>query len=152
MTEVPSVPECDKQIQVTGKSQPCQIWDHQVRGVPGKFPECTDATVHKSPQKISQRNAKTIPSRSKEEKRPQEIHGKLNPVQRQEPCPCLCFLVWMRSGEEAIPIMIKRIVHTTGNSHPGGDRAAYLILQNTFIPFLVKIRKQLLLPGALQYR
>ena len=39
---------------------------------------------------------------------------------------------------EAIPIMIKRIVHTTGNSHPGGDKGGLFNVANTFIPFLVK--------------
>ena len=62
---VPSVPKCDKQIQVTGKSQPCQIRDHQICSIPG-------------------------------------------------------------------------IVHTTGNSHPGGDKGGLFNVENTFIPFLVK--------------
>ena len=98
VTEVPSVPECDKQIQVTGKSQPCQIWDHQVRSVPGKFPECTDAAVHKSPQKNKPEKRKTIPTRSKEETRPQEIHGKLNPVQGKNPVPVSAF--WSGCDQE----------------------------------------------------
>lgn len=34
--------------------------------------------------------------------------------------------------------MIKRIVHTTGNSHPGGDKGGLFNFANTFIPFLVK--------------
>ncbi len=67
---VPSVPKCDKQIQVTGKSQPCQIRDHQICSIPGKLPECADTAIYKSPQKNKPEKCKAIPSCPKEEKRP----------------------------------------------------------------------------------
>lgn len=57
---VPSVPKCDKQIQVTSKSQPCQIRDHQICSIPGKLPECADTAIYKSPQKNKPEKCKAI--------------------------------------------------------------------------------------------
>lgn len=131
---VPSVPKCDKQIQVTSKSQPCQIRDHQICSIPGKLPECADTAIYKSPQKNKPEKCHPAPKKK-------NGHRKFTAswIPYKVRALSLALLLGLDAiKNEAIPIMIKRIVHTTGNSHPGGDKGGLFNVANTFIPFLVK--------------
>ena len=48
------------------------------------------------------------------------------------------FFLLMYTRAKLTAMRTYRIVHTTGNSHPGGDKGGLFNFANTFIPFLVK--------------
>ncbi len=50
---------------------------------------------------------------------------------------------------DAIPIRIYRIVHTTGNSHPGGESFGLFIVSNVCIPFRVSSADRIPTPSGM---
>ena len=86
-----SVEQKNKEIQITCKGQPYQIWNHQISGILRNLRKCFYTEIHQIPQKKQPRKCKEIPSCIKEKYRPQEIHCKLYPIQHQCFFPFFCF-------------------------------------------------------------
>lgn len=134
---VPSVPKCDKQIQVTGKSQHARYGTIRYAAFRENSPNVQIQQYTSPHRKISQRNAKPYHPAPKKKNGHRKFTASWIPYKVR--ALFLALLLGLDAiKNEAIPIMIKRIVHTTGNSHPGGDKGGLFNVANTFIPFLVK--------------